>query len=61
MKINEMFKKIESNTAQPQSVWIENTKITQPSEHGLEEYSKVTGLISTTDGASDCFPDSANH
>ena len=46
-----MFKKIESNTAQPQSVGI-----------GIDEqvYSKVTGLISSTDGANDCLPDSAN-
>ena len=51
MKINDMFKKIESNTAQPQSVGI-----------GIDEqvYSKVTGLISSTDGANDCLPDSAN-
>ena len=59
-KIDEMFNRIKDNAALPQSVGFRSRKITKPSDPGLEDYRKVTGLSSTTDGASNCIPDSAD-
>ena len=59
-KIDEMFNRIKKNAAQPQSVGIVSEEITKPRDPGFEDYSKVKGLSCTTDGASNCIPDSAD-
>ena len=59
-KIDDMFNRIKKNGAQPQSVSIVSEEITKPRDPGYEDYSKVKGLSSTTDGASSCIPDSAD-
>ena len=55
-----MFNRIKKNAAQPQSVGIVSEEITKPRDPGFEDYSKVKGLSCTTDGASNCIPDSAD-
>ena len=59
-KIDEMFNRIKDNAALPQSVGFRSKEITKPRDPGFEDYSKVKGLSCTTDGASNCIPDSAD-